>query len=95
MSHLPCCSVEVQRMVCRLGCCPRHLRVVQNYEVWFLPVSLGHGSLVVMVTYSWPTCHEFEPSAAENPADSPHGKRFEVQTFSLGVVCKLGEADAS
>ncbi|GFT84695.1 hypothetical protein TNCV_2767121 [Trichonephila clavipes] len=29
-----------------------------------------HGSLVVKVTDSWPTCHEFEPSTTEDPSCS-------------------------
>ncbi|GFT73353.1 uncharacterized protein TNCV_4009631 [Trichonephila clavipes] len=27
----------------------------------------GYGNLVVRVTHSWPACHEFEPSTAEDP----------------------------
>ncbi|GFY20931.1 hypothetical protein TNCV_3989751 [Trichonephila clavipes] len=40
--------------------CYPHIEVVQ------MPNG-GHGSLVVKVMDSWLACHEFEPSAAEDP----------------------------
>ncbi|GFX03779.1 ATP-dependent DNA helicase [Trichonephila clavipes] len=60
--------------------------------------SSSRGSLVVKVTISWPACHEFEPSATENPPC-----RESRCTLNLGrlkrplidTVEKLGEDNAN
>ncbi|GFW18695.1 hypothetical protein TNCV_1369491 [Trichonephila clavipes] len=45
--------------MCQLRRRSRHLTMVQNCE--------GCGSLVVKVTNSWSTCHEFKPTTPEDP----------------------------
>ncbi|GFW02926.1 hypothetical protein TNCV_3733251 [Trichonephila clavipes] len=54
----------------------------------------GHSNLVVKVTDSWPVCHEFEPSTAENMSFrggqcTPNRSRFKRSPMS--GVCKLEE----
>ncbi|GFT19381.1 hypothetical protein TNCV_2533121 [Trichonephila clavipes] len=51
---------------------------------WFGTPTGGRGSLVVKVTGTWPSCHEFEPSASENPPCRVvmHVKSVEAQAFT-------------
>ncbi|GFY26537.1 hypothetical protein TNCV_2878671 [Trichonephila clavipes] len=58
---------------------------------------IGHGSLVVKITNSWLTCHEFEPSAAEDPSclgGQCTSNLSRLHTPSIGVVWK-SEGSAS
>ncbi|GFX50600.1 hypothetical protein TNCV_2721871 [Trichonephila clavipes] len=42
---------------------PKRLRGIESYAIQ----GCGRGSLVAKVMDSWQACHEFEPSAAEEP----------------------------
>ncbi|GFV67067.1 hypothetical protein TNCV_1078471 [Trichonephila clavipes] len=46
------------------------------------------GSLVAMVTDSWQTCHEFEPSVTEDPPFTGriHVKSLKSQSTPVGTV---------
>ncbi|GFV10241.1 hypothetical protein TNCV_3661931 [Trichonephila clavipes] len=60
------------------------LMLAKYVEAQSPPFDLGCGSQVVKVTVSWPACHEFEPSAAEDPMSrgAMHVKSVEAQTSS-------------
>ncbi|GFY05689.1 hypothetical protein TNCV_4403561 [Trichonephila clavipes] len=66
----------------------RHIKSVQA-------LSRSRGSLVVKVTDSWPTCHEFEPSVTEDPPREEGGRCTlnvsGLKRTPVGVVWKLGE----
>ncbi|GFV45034.1 hypothetical protein TNCV_907811 [Trichonephila clavipes] len=58
--------------------------IMIQWMALFLSSRRGCGSLVVKITDSWPACHDFEPSTAE---DTPcrgavHIKSVDAQTSS-------------
>ncbi|GFV88631.1 hypothetical protein TNCV_1244411 [Trichonephila clavipes] len=58
----------------------------------------GRSSLVIKVTDSWPACHEFESSTAEDPPCRGRRCMLNIWRFKrppVGVVWKLGEESVS
>ncbi|GFY34956.1 hypothetical protein TNCV_155291 [Trichonephila clavipes] len=80
-------QVEVKRVLLT-----SHCRTTRE----LIATDRGRGSLVVKETDSWPACHKFEPSTADNP---PRRERCTLnlsraQTSSSGVVVRRVDASS-
>ncbi|GFV73425.1 hypothetical protein TNCV_3389411 [Trichonephila clavipes] len=77
-----------------------HLAIAQTQIAFefikcFPGIPSACGNLVVKITSSWPACHEFEPSTAEDP----QWRRCTLNLSRLkrppvGILGKLGEASS-